>query len=416
MNVVIIGSGLIGVTTAYFLQRRGHQVTVIDRRPAAGEETSYANGCLLTPSMSQPWNTPGCWRVLLASLVRSDAPLQLRLSALPSLASWGLRFLGNSRPAAYRRSTLNNLALALYSRAVMNELRRDLQLDFEHAARGALRIFRSSAALQQAADIAADELMNRVRVRQLSVEETIQLEPALAAIAPQLSGAIHYESDETGDAHRFCQTLAAHAAQLGVQFRFDTHVTSLAMQSGRVAAVLCGSERFTADRYVVAAGSYSTPLLRNIGVQLPVRPAKGYSVTFERSANAPLSVPVLDDAFHAAIVPLHGRIRVAGTAEFAGFDLTLRQSRIHNLIQLLTQVLPQGGFDAAAASPWCGLRAMSADGTPIIGTTPVDNLLISTGHGHLGWTMAAGSAELLADLMENKSTAIDSTPFSLARF
>jgi D-amino-acid dehydrogenase len=366
MRVLIIGGGLIGVTTAYFLSSRGHQITVIDREDSPGRDTSFANGGLLTASMAEPWNAPGCWRVLLASLGRSDAPLQLRMRALPAMAGWGVTFLRNSRADVFERNTLNNLRVAMYSLKVMKYLRLQTRIEYGRAARGALKVFRDQAALDHAS-VAANRLSSEgLRFRRLSAAETVELEPALAPIANQLAGAIHYGTDETGDAYRFCIALADHARQQGVQFRFRTEISSLEVRSGWVTAVMSERERFVADRYIVAAGSYSTPLLRHIGLRLPVRPAKGYSVTFDGHQERPsLSIPVIDDDLHAAVVPFEGAIRVAGTAEFAGYDRTMNLDRVRNLLVLLREVLPEAQFDPARGKPWCGLRPMSVDAVPI---------------------------------------------------
>ena len=415
--MIIIGGGLIGVTTAYFLRNRGHEVTVIDREEGAGRQTSFANGALLTPSMSEPWNAPGCWRVLMASVGRPDSAMQLRLRALPSLAGWGVTFLRKSTPGTFERSALSNLRLALYSLDVLQSLRQRTGIEYGRTARGSLKVFRDHPSLDRACVAATRMLSVGLLSRRLTREEVAELEPALAPVAEQLAGGIHYETDETGDAYRFCVALTEQAKQQGVEFSFGTEVSSLEMRSGRVMAAVSQRERFVADRYVVAAGSYSTPLLRRVGVQLPVRPAKGYSVTFdEQPGRQSLGIPVIDDHLHAAVVPLQGAIRAAGTAEFAGFDLSLRPERIRNLVSFAQVLLPHAGLDPAAARPWCGLRPMSADGVPIMGSTPISNLWVNTGHGHLGWTMAAGSAQLLADLMCGDSPSIDPAPFALSRF
>lgn len=417
MKIVVVGSGLIGLTTAYFLRCRGHEVTVIERREGPGRETSFANGALLTPGMTEPWNAPGCWRVLLGSLGRSDAALQLRLRALPALAGWGVAFLRNSRTAAFERHARSNSRLAFHSLRVMQSLREQVGIEYGRAARGSLKVFRDEAALDKTYAAAKGRLAEDLSLRRLSRAETVDLEPALAPIAEQLVGAIHYRTDETGDAYRFCVALAEQARRQGVEFRFGAEVSALEMRSGRVTAVVSERERVVADRYVVAAGSYSTPLLQRVGVRLPVRPAKGYSITIDSHRSAqPLSVPVIDDHLHAVIVPLDGALRVAGTAEFAGYNLALSQTRIHNLLKFVRQILPQAQFDPATAKPWCGLRPMTTDGVPIIGTTPVANLLVNTGHGHLGWTMAAGSAQLLAELLCEETPSIDPAPFAFARF
>jgi D-amino-acid dehydrogenase len=417
MRLIVIGSGLIGVTTAYALKQRGHEITVIDRQSGPGRETSFANGALLTPSMSNPWNAPETWRVLLASLGRIDSPLQLRPRALPSLLRWGVKFLRNSRSAAYERSTLSNLRLGLYSLEALRALREQTGIEYGRSAVGALKMFRNAAALQLAAAEASRWSGDGLCCRELSMRETIELEPALAPISGQLAGAIHFAADEIGDAYRYCLALTQKAQEQGVQFRFNTEVSSLEARSGRVTAVMTPGGRFFADGYVVAAGSFSVPMLRQVGVLLPVQPAKGYSVTVDcgREANS-LNIPIIDDDLHAAIVPLDGAIRVAGTAEFAGYDLTPNPRRIGNLTALLQRVLPKAPLAINTARPWCGLRAMSADGVPIIGSTPLANLFVNTGHGHLGWTMAAGSARLLTDVIEGQPSAIETAPYQLERF
>lgn len=243
------------------------------------------------------------------------------------------------------------------------------------------------------------------------------LEPALAPIRGRLAGGIHYPVDEMGNAYKFCVGLADHARRAGVDFRFQTPVTGIEVHRGSVTAVRSGDQRFCADRYVVAAASYSPLLLRALGLKVPVRPAKGYSITFERPPlDPPFRVPVADDDFHAVVVPLENVIRVAGTAEFTGYDLSLPEARIENLLTLLRQVLPNGGFERAGAQPWCGLRPMSVDGVPIIGPTPIANLWTNTGHGPLGWTMAAGSGHLLSQLLAGGSPAVEPDDYALARF
>lgn len=417
MKIIVVGAGLIGLTTAYYLRKHGHEVTVLDRQAGPGLETSFANGALLTPSMSEPWNTPGSWRVLLGSLVRRDAALQLRLSALPGLAGWGIKFLRNSNPRRYSASTLSNLKLALYSLKVQQTIRQETGIDYGAAARGILKLFRSARALDNALT-AADRLAREgLAFRRLSSAETVELEPALGPIADQLAGAIHYKADETGDAYQFCVGLTERLIGQGVEFYFNTPVTTLGGQSGRVTAVRTSSARLVAELYIVAAGSYSAPLVRPLGVHLPVRPAKGYSVTFDsqKGPGPKLKIPIVDDEMHAAVVPVGNAIRAAGTAEFSGYDVEMRQGRVQNLLNLAEKLLPKARLDAGTVRPWCALRPMSADGVPIIGRTQVPNLWVSTGHGHLGWTMAAGSGNLLADLISGESPAIDPAPYRPGR-
>jgi D-amino-acid dehydrogenase len=418
VKALIIGSGLLGTTSAYFLARSGWQVTVLDRQAGPGEETSFANGSLLTPGMPEPWNAPGSGRVLLASIGRSDSPLMLRLKALPHLGSWGIGFLRNARPAAYERNTIKNLQLASHSLEVLRRLRGEIAIEYGGAANGSLRVIRHPAALERA--LAWGERLRAagaVACRGLTAREVIALEPALEPIGSQLAGGIHYPDDEIGNAYEFCAGLAEHARRGGVEFRFRTCVTGIEVRQGKVTAVLSGQQRFTADRYVMAAGSYSPLLLRALGLRVPIRPAKGYSVTFAHPGlERPLRLPICDDDFHAVVVPLQGMIRVAGTAEFAGYDLSLPEARIANLLRLVRQVLPAGGFARAQAKPWCGLRPMSVDGVPIIGPTPIGNLWLNTGHGHLGWTLAAGSGQLLADLLTGGAPRVSPEAYALARF
>ena len=417
MKALIIGSGLIGTSSAYFLSRRGWEVTVLDRQDGPGQETSFANGSLLTPGMPEPWNSPGSWRVLLKSLGRSDSPLQLRWKSLPALAGWGSGFLRNSSPPRYERNTASNMRLALHSLEVLAALRQDIGIEYGAAAGGSLRIIRDPQALEHALAWAQKLRAQGLTFRRLSREDIVALEPALAPIAGQLAGGIHYPVDEIGNAYRFTVALADHARIGGVQFRFGTPITGIEVRQGKVAAVLSGADRFTADCYVVAAGSYSPLLVSQLGIRVPVRPAKGYSLTFERPKLAPsFRLPICDDDFHAVVVPLESVIRVAGTAEFAGYDLSLPEVRIQNLLRLVRQVFPTGGYERAQAKPWCGLRPMAMDGVPIIGPTPIANLWVNTGHGHLGWTLAAGSGQLLSDLLTGGSPRVNPDSYALARF
>ncbi|MGH8269730.1 MAG: FAD-dependent oxidoreductase, partial [Steroidobacteraceae bacterium] len=285
------------------------------------------------------------------------------------------------------------------------------------ALRGSLRVIRQPAALERALAWADELRPEGLTCRRLTPDEIVAMEPALAPISRQLAGGIHYPMDETGNAYRFCVGLADQARRGGVEFRFRTPVTKIEIRQGGIAAVLSGGTRFTADRYILAAGSYSPLLLKQLGLRMPVRPAKGYSITFDNPRlDPPFRQPIADDDFHAVVVPLESAIRVAGTAEFTGYDLSLTESRIQNLLKLVRQVLPAGGFERAQARPWCGLRPMSVDGVPIIGPTPIGNLWLNTGHGHLGWTLAAGSGQLLSDLLAGGSPGVNPSDYALARF
>jgi len=420
MRVVVIGSGIVGVTSAYLLLRLGHEVVVIDREDEPGKKTTYANGGLLTPSMSAPWNSPGIWRELSRSLLNAgSAPVKVRLRALPHLAIWGISFLRNSRRNLFERNALSNLNLARRSLQVMAVIAREAALEYGHAARGTLRIFRDEDSFGRARDSATRSSEHGVDARVLTAKEVVDLEPALAPIARHLSGAVYYPGDQTGDARRFCMALARYAQRAGAAFYFSRDVHTLEVRGGRVVAARSNREAFVADHYVVAAGHESTQLLRSLGIKVPVQPLKGYSVTFKcRPASPQLRIPVVDDGLHAAVTPLEGAVRVAGTAEFAGPDLTLDSKRTRSLVALLSMVLPAhaGGIDLPTQEAWCGLRAMSCDGVPVIGSTPIPNLFVNSGHGHLGWTLAAGSAELLSAVILNGKPMVDPARYALSRF
>jgi D-amino-acid dehydrogenase len=417
MKAVIVGGGLIGITSAYMLARRGWEVSLLERREGPGLETSFANGALLTPSMPEPWNAPGSWKVLLKSLGHADSALQLRLKAVPGLCRWGMKFLQQSQRACYERNALKNLTLALDSLAVMSRVREETGVQYGSATPGTLRLFRDPARFEHALPWIERLSANGLAYRALSGAEIVALEPALASIGSELSGGIHYPQDEIGDAYKFCLAIAEIARSKGVQFHFQTEVSGLKIDGGKVSAVLSSEGRFVADHYVIAAGSFSPVLLRGLGIKIPVQPAKGYSVTFDRlSAPSLPRVSIVDDDYHAAVVPLETRLRVAGTAEFAGYDMSLREARIAGLLRLLRQVLPQLKIERAAGRAWTGLRPMSADGVPIIGRAAIENLWINTGHGHLGWTLAAGSARLLSELLTGDTPRVDPETFAPARF
>ena len=417
MKTIVIGSGLIGITTAYFLQRQGHEVTVIDRSTGPGMETSFANGGILTPSMSYPWNAPGIWRVLLASICNSKSPMKLHLRTLPTLIDWGITFLRNSSSEAFERNTLSNLKLALYSLETLQTLRQQIGINYNCKTFGTVRIFKDQKSFLHGQEAAIKLMSAGMDARILSRQETVDIEPALSPIMSQLVGGIHYKNDEVGDAHLFCIALEEYLKQSGVKFLFSTPIQSLEVRSNKITAVVGNQERFVADRYVIAAGSYSTLLLRKVGIHLPVKPVKGYSVTFSSYLSKnPLCIPIVDDNLHAAIVPIGEALRIVGTADLSGYNLNLSPGRIQNLMMLMKTVFPEIALDSTKAKPWCGLRAMSADGVPIIGETCIGNLFLNTGHGPLGWTMAAGAGELLAYLIDKMPPPINSAPYALSRF
>jgi D-amino-acid dehydrogenase len=419
MKVVVIGAGLIGLTTAWALLRRGLDVVVIERAREVGTGASFANGAMLTPSMSQPWNEPGCWKLLLKSLAVSDqhSALKLTLRAFPAIVPWGWRFLANSTPSCFRRNTAANLALALYSMASLEEVRAEARLDYWHRPTGTVRIFRTASAWQDAYIAAQEAYSGRVRLERISTAGVLEKEPALAPVATEIAGGIFYADDEVGDAKEFCDALAGWLLASGATILNDATVTRLQSNKGRIAAVHTTHGEIGADIFVLAAGAWSPRLLQNIEVKLPIEPVKGFSITYQDCTEPDWpKIPVVDDGLHAGVVPLKGACRLVGTAEFSGFDMRLSKDRLSSLADLLRRVLPNAANLGKHSKSWCGLRPMAADGVPIIGETKYPNLYINSGHGHLGWTMAAGSACLAADLICSAPTEIDRRPYSLDRF
>jgi D-amino-acid dehydrogenase len=418
LHVVVVGSGLLGLSTAWFLRRQGADVTVLERCAGPGLETSFANGGLLTPSMPEPWNAPGVWRELLRPGVADEtAPMILRWRVLPSLAGWGLLFLKNSRRHCFDANTIKNVRLANYSLEVLAQLRCEVPFDYRGASGGTLRIFRDAVALAKATERAHWLEEFGVRSRQMTAAEAVTLEPTLGDVRKHVLGAIHYPDDETGDAHQFCLRLADAAQAAGVCLQYDTDVTGWKTRGNRVLAVETTHGPVDADHFVLAAGSASAKLAAGVGIKLPVSPVKGYSLTGSMPANGP-HVPVIDDGMHAAVIPLGNQLRIAGTAEFAGFDRRISPARIDNLLELLRAIYPalHARLERSSVTPWSGLRPMSADGVPILGRTSLTNLSLNTGHGPLGWTMACGSGRVLADWILGQEPRVAITDYEVSRF
>ena len=418
MRVVVIGAGLQGVASAWFLASRGCEVTVLERGGAVACATSYANAGMLTPSMADPWNAPGVLGHVLRWLGREDAPFLLRLRALPSIFGWGLSFLRNAQPARFRANLEKNLRLASYSLNVLRELRSTLHLCYDERSNGTLKVFRGARAFAEAVQRNALLSSLGLDVRALDAAQATRIEPALAPVRDKLVGGIYCPQDESGDARAFTEALAHKATEAGATFVFDAPVDFLDRSGQVILAAVSRRGVYGADTFVLAAGSWSQDLLRSLHFDLSVRPVKGYSITvpFGDWASPP-RMPVIDDALHAAATPLGQRLRVAGTAELAGDDTALTPSRIDNLFGLLLNLFPGYApyLDRLHAAPWAGLRPVSADGVPLIGRYRCQNLFLNTGHGHLGWTLAAGSAKLLADLMLGAVPEIDARPYDAQR-
>jgi D-amino-acid dehydrogenase len=426
MKIVAIGAGIVGLCSAHFLRAEGAaEVVVVDRAAGPGEGTSYANGALLHPSAVEPWNSPGILGYLLRNLGREDAAVLLRARALPSLLGWGLRFLRESSPARFRANALANTALALHGMRCMREIGADAS-SFDHAPRGSLMVLHDARAIDDAARWAQLLAGAGVRHRMLDRAALLALEPTLGPVADQLEGAVHNLDDETGDCHRFCVALAARLQLAGVETRWRAAVDRVETEGGRVRGVrLADGTRIATDAVVLAAGPQSTALARSLGLALPVRPAKGYSLTYalpHDGAPAP-RLPVVDRALHVALTPLGEgqarRLRVAGTAEFCGEDLSVAPGRVAHLTALARRLYPSLLERPEVGTPtaWTGLRPMCADGRPLIGPTRVGGLWLNTGHGHMGWTVGAASGHLLAlGVLGKALPALDARAFSPARF
>jgi D-amino-acid dehydrogenase len=416
VTTVIFGAGVIGVTTAYFLARSGHEVTVIDRQPAAGLETSFANGGLVTPGMCDPWAAPGIPSLILKHLGREDAPFLLRLRALPGMLGWGLRFLSNCTPARWRENTETVLRLAMHSRDALDRITQETAIAYDRCERGNLRVHPDEASLAKASTIAAMYRALGQSVELLDAAGCVALEPALAPIRHELAGGVHYPGDRSGDCLRFTQLLALEAARLGVSFDYGTTILGSETEGDVVTGVRTNKGHVAGRQFVLACGSYSSLLARALRLRLPVRPVKGYSATLPVGGwnNAP-AIPIVDDHRKIAVTRLGDRIRLAGTAEFSGYDTSPNPARTAMLLRAFGALFPEYP-GKGEAEHWQGLRPMTPDGRPILGRTRYANLYLNTGHGPLGWTLACGSAKALADLMSDRRPEVDLSPFSLDRF
>ncbi|MEN8512768.1 D-amino acid dehydrogenase [Burkholderia sp. RS02] len=415
MRVVILGSGVVGVASAYYLARAGHEVTVIDREAGPALETSFANAGQISPGYAAPWAAPGVPLKAVKWMFEKHAPLAIRLDGTRFQLQWMWQMLRNCTTERYAVNKGRMVRLAEYSRDCLQALRADTGIQYEGRTGGTLQLFRTQQQLDGAAkDIAVLQEAN-VPFELLSPADLKNAEPALAAVSHKLTGGLRLPGDETGDCQLFTTRLAALAESLGVKFRNNTPIDALAIAGGKIAGVQCGSETVRADAYVVALGSYSTSFISNL-MKIPVYPLKGYSITapIVNEAAAPVST-VLDETYKIAITRFDQRIRVGGMAEIVGFDKNLRAARRETLEMCVNDLFPGGG-DTSKATFWTGLRPMTPDGTPIVGRTPVSNLFLNTGHGTLGWTMSCGSGQLLADLISGKKPAIQADDLSVHRY
>jgi D-amino-acid dehydrogenase len=416
VRVLVMGSGVIGTTTAWYLARAGFEVTVVDRQPGPAQETSFANAGQVSPGYASPWAAPGVPLKAFKWLFQKHAPLAIKPGMDARQYTWMLQMLANCTSAHYARNKARMVRLSEYSRDCLDELVQATGIDYEGRRLGTIQLFRTQAQLDNAAKDIAVLAEYGVPFELLDPAGIAQYEPALAQARAPLVGALRLPNDQTGDCNLFTQRLEAMARQAGVEFRYDTRIEAIEGDGRRVTGVRLDGKLEKADRYVLALGSYSPQLVAPLGLDLPVYPLKGYSLTLPitDAAMAPVST-ILDESYKVAITRFDTRIRVGGMAELAGFDLSLNPQRRKTLELVVNDLYPQGGA-LDAAQFWTGLRPATPDGTPIVGATTLGNLFTNTGHGTLGWTMACGSGRYLADLMAGQAPAIDTEGLDMSRY
>ncbi|WP_409307758.1 D-amino acid dehydrogenase [Pectobacterium sp. B1J-3] len=415
MRVVILGSGVIGVSTAWYLAQAGHDVTVIDRQPEPALETSAANAGQISPGYSAPWAAPGIPLKAIKWMFQRHAPLAIRLDGSAEQLRWMWQMLLNCDSRHYKVNKARMVRLAEYSRACLQKLRQDTAIHYEGRQGGTLQLFRTEQQFENAARDIAVLKDAGVPYQLLTNVELATVEPALASTTKKLTGGLRLPLDETGDCQLFTRHLAKMAESHGVIFKLGQNVRHLLVDGQQVTGVQCDDHVITADAYVMACGSYSTGLLRD-WFSIPVYPLKGYSLTIPltNDAAAPVST-VLDETYKVAITRFEQRIRVGGMAEIVGFNTTLNPKRRETLEMVVGDLYPHAGHIEQAVF-WTGLRPMTPDGTPLVGRSPLKNLYLNTGHGTLGWTMACGSGQLLADIISGKTPDIQSDDLSLQRY
>lgn len=417
MKIVVLGGGVIGVSSAWYLVQSGHEVVVVDRCQEVADETSYANAGMLSFGYTSPWAAPGVPLKAIRWMMEDLSPIYVDKSALSfGTISWLMKMLGQCNEEAYQRNKSRMLRLSQYSRECFVELRKKRRLAFDERYQGTLELFRDQDKMDAiGADLQALKASG-VACEVINKETCMIREPALRHVEHKFVGGLFFPGDATGDCHKFTRELARECKTLGVQFRMGTRILKLNRSGQHIESVQTDQGELTADAFVVAMGSYSPLLLKPLGIKLPVYPIKGYSMTLPLvdESRAPQST-VMDEAHKVAITRFDKRIRVGGTAEIAGFNTRLPESR-RKAPAFVVENLFAGGGDLDRAEFWTGLRPMTPDSVPVIGPTSFDNLYLNTGHGTLGWTMSQGSGQLLADIMNKRDTAIDTEGLTLQRF
>lgn len=416
MRVVVLGAGLLGVTSAYYLAKEGHEVVVIDRRPEPAQETSFANAGLVTPGHASSWASPRAPMILLKSLWRNDTSLRYRLRLDPRMWLWSLQFLRNCTTARNRAATKTKIKLCLYSQAETLRVGQEEGLAWDRTAKGAIYLYSDPAAFRAGKESMRFLADQGIVVNVLDPDQLVALEPALARTKDKLAGGMHTPGDESGDARKFALGLADRAKALGVTFRLGEAITRIEMQGKRVTGIVTDKGQVKGDQYVMALGSYAPLLSRTVGFNLPIFPVKGYSVTLPIAdpAEAP-TIGGVHEEHLVAFSRLGDRLRLTATADFAGYDTEFEPSNFGHMLRVARELFPKAAlYDRP--DYWACLRPMTPDGPPIMGPSPVSNLWLNAGHGHMGWTMACGSSRILVDQMLGRKPEIDETPFHYTRY
>jgi len=416
MKVLVLGSGVVGVTCAYYLHRDGHEVTVLDRESAPARETSFANGGQISWSAAQPWAAPGTPANALRWLLRPHSPLIWRPRADPAMWSWLGQFLRNCTTDRYRLHRQRLRRLARLSHESLLAMRRETGIRYAEQSRGTLLLYRDAREFDAAAREAERDPSEGIRCEVLDAKGCAAHEPALARSASVITGGLLYPQDESGDCHLFTQSLARRLQADGVAFRFSTRITSLVADGARLTGVDTDQGRLFADTYVLAAGADSARLLEPLGIRLPVYPLKGYSLTMP--ITLPQAAPLgslTDETYKVVITRLGDSLRAAGTAELTGYDRSLTSSRLKTIAHVVRTLFPDAG-DLDRAEGWAGLRPMTPDNVPVLGPTVFRNLYLNTGHGTLGWTLACGSGQILADWLAGREPSVNPEGLTSERF
>ncbi len=408
MRVLVLGGGVIGVTTAYFLARDGHEVTVIERHSDAAAETSHANAGLLAPAHAYAWASPKAPKILFKSLFRKDQALRLKLRADPRMWRWGVQFLAQCTEERARTNTLRKVRLCLYSLERLNDVVAETGVSYDGLEKGNLYLYRSDRSLEKGIAHTAILREQGVEMRVLDRDAMAGIEPALEPVKDRIAGGLHAPGDQSGDARMFTHELAAHCAEhLGVCLEYDTRVTALVASGDRIERATTDRGERVADAFVLAAGHDSPFLAGPIGVKLPIWPCKGYSVTVPVSgANLSPKIGMVDEDHLVAFCPMGSRLRVTSTAEFSGYDKSHSAGDFRAMFDVAKELFPGGG-DYSNPEYWAGLRPMTPTTVPIFGFARYRNLMLNVGHGHIGWTMSCGSAKVVADLISGRDPGID---------